>query len=84
MADEGTERFDRELERLLARDGVLARDRSADPLLNLAAELRGQLAVLPAPDPEFRARLKAELLEQYTNNVRQFPGSAMPESAPPR
>ncbi|MGH2410223.1 MAG: hypothetical protein ACRDGS_07650, partial [Chloroflexota bacterium] len=45
---------------------------AADPLLRLATNLHEALGS-EAMDPAFRARLKAELLERYANNVVPFP-----------
>ena len=52
-----------------------------DPLLALAAALQQTLVPMPAP-PEFRARLKAELLERYADNVRPFPVLSTPAVQP--
>jgi len=48
---------------------------AADPLLRLATNLHEALGS-ETMDPAFRARLKAELLEQYANNVVPFPTQA--------
>src|SRR5579872_7091359 len=52
-----------------------------DPLLQLARALHETLQPVP-PAPEFRARLKAELLERYADNVRPFPTGAVGAPAP--
>jgi hypothetical protein len=67
------DRFDEDLERLLAADAGASPDSMQDPLLRLSLELRDRLTPGTAPDPEFRARLKAELLEKFSDNVRPFP-----------
>ena len=67
MTDEA-EQFHENLDRFLDGRNPI----SGDPLLQIAGALKETLA--PArPSPEFRARLKAELLERYTDNVRPFP-----------
>ncbi len=71
-----SDRFDEDLERLLVGDADASPDRMQDPLLRLSLELRDRLAPGAAPDPEFRARLKAELLEKFADNVRPFPAQA--------
>jgi hypothetical protein len=69
------DRFDEELEQLLEGEALPAADQVRDPLLRLSLELRDQLAPV-SPDPDFRARLKAELLEKYADTMPVVPVAA--------
>jgi len=78
-----SEQFDQfadRVERLLDGEAPTPSE-GANPLLRLAANLHEALGA-EAMDPAFRARLKAELLERYANNVVPFP--SQPETAPRR
>ena len=70
MSDQ-SDQFADQVDRLLDGDGALPPEGS-DPLLRLAAMLPEALGA-ETPDPAFRARLKAELLERHSDNVVQFP-----------
>src|SRR6266700_3079737 len=69
------DRFDEALERLLEEDPSQREDQDLDPLLRLSLQLRDRLEPV-APDPRFRDRLKAELLQKAADNVRPFPTTA--------
>jgi hypothetical protein len=69
------DRFDEALERLLQEDPSQREDQTLDPLLRLSLQLRHRLEPV-APDPRFRARLKADLLQKAADNVRPFPIAA--------
>ncbi len=69
------DRFDEALERLLEEDPSQRAGQEPDPLLQLSLQLRDRLEPT-SPDPWFRARLKAELLQKAADNVRPFPIAA--------
>ncbi len=73
MSDQ-SDQFAEQVDRLLDGDRTLPA-KGGDPLLRLAARLPEALGA-EKPDPTFRARLKAELLEKYGGNVVPFPGMA--------
>lgn len=65
--------IDEQIDRLF--DGV--QPATGDPRLTLAAALHGALQP-ERPSPEFRDRLKADLLERYSDNIRPFPIATQP------
>ena len=80
MRDE-SEALSEGIDRLLDESHPQQEGEPRDPLLALAAALQQTLVPMPAP-PEFRARLKAELLERYADNVRPFPVLPTPAVQP--
>src|SRR5579871_2730164 len=77
---EEAERLNQALDRLIDGESPEG-DAGDEPLLQLAVGLHEALGPVP-PAADFRARLKAELLERYADNVRPFPVPA--PVAPPR
>lgn len=77
---DGVDGSSEELDRMLAGEDLPA-DGAHDPLVIIAAALHEALP-RETPSAEFRARLKAELLERHANNVREFPAHTRPMVLP--
>src|SRR5437764_1414203 len=77
------EALDHRIDRLLEGAAGQPEGEPRDPLLDLASALHETLQQPARPSPEFRARLKAELLEHYADNVRPFPAAVRTTVRPP-